>query len=201
MWELLNKILEYKITPDACLFLFSIKQKVISQNVDHEKCIENLIDAKMITYEDNNGVKKFTITPQGKAFIAKLDNYFIKAKKKTNIQLMGEDYANNIEAYRSIFPKGKLPSGVPARNNVKALGTAFRWFFESYDYTWDEVFKATKLYVHEYEKENYMYMMNSQYFISKQDKHRVKKSTLADYCDMIRDGVTTEEDHFKVKVV
>ena len=44
-------------------------------------------------------------------------------------------------------------------------------------------------------------MNNSQYFISKQDKHRVKSSTLADYCDMIRDGIDTEEQSFKEKVV
>ena len=57
------------------------------------------------------------------------------------------------------------------------------------------------MYVNEYQKNNYMYMQNSQYFISKQDKHKVKTSKLADYCDMIRDGIVNEEDHFKEKVV
>jgi hypothetical protein len=37
--------------------------------------------------------------------------------------------------------------------------------------------------------------------ICKQDKHRVKHSTLADYCDMIVEGVSTEEDHFRENVV
>jgi len=44
-------------------------------------------------------------------------------------------------------------------------------------------------------------MNNSQYFISKQDKHKVKTSKLSDYCDMIRDGVSTEQEYFKEKVV
>jgi hypothetical protein len=57
------------------------------------------------------------------------------------------------------------------------------------------------MYVNEYRDAEYMYMQTSQYFISKQDKHRVKHSTLADYCDMIRDGIDTEQQTFKEKVV
>ena len=106
-----------------------------------------------------------------------------------------------IKKYREVFPKGRLPSGVPARNNVKILTENFRWFFGEYDYSWNEIIKATKMYVNEYRDNQYMYMQNSQYFISKQDKHKVKTSKLSDYCDMIRDGVSTEEEHFKEKVV
>ena len=57
------------------------------------------------------------------------------------------------------------------------------------------------MYVNEYSANNYLYMQNSQYFISKQDKHRVKRSQLADYCDMIREGVEIDTKHFKEKVV
>ena len=57
------------------------------------------------------------------------------------------------------------------------------------------------MYVNEYRDAQYMYMQTSQYFICKQDKHKVKSSTLADYCDMIRDGVETEAKHFKENVI
>jgi hypothetical protein len=58
------------------------------------------------------------------------------------------------------------------------------------------------MYVKEYANNNYLYMMTSQYFISKQDKHKVKKSTLADYCDLVRDGVDTKpKEFFKDRVV
>jgi len=202
MWELLQKILEYRISPDACLFLFSVKEKVQSSFIDSGKCIEQLIDAEFITYQLDDGIKHITITEKGMAFIYLLDNYFTKAKKKTNIQLMGKDFVKHIDAYRELFPKGKLPSGLPARNNTKALGESFRWFFETFDYTWEEIHKATKMYVDEYRANDYLYMQTSQYFIAKQDKNKVKKSTLADYCDMVRDGITTEEPkHFKEKVV
>tara|TARA_R100001443_G_scaffold110012_1_gene121693 strand:- start:75 stop:596 length:522 start_codon:yes stop_codon:yes gene_type:complete len=144
---------------------------------------------------------QYKLSPIAKSFVARLDNYFIKAKKKTDIQLMGKDHLDNIHSYREIFPAKKLPSGKPARNNVKALNEAFRWFFETYDYEWSDIINATKMYVNEYRDKEYMYMQTSQYFISKQDKHKVKHSTLADYCDMIRDGVDTEEEHFKENVV
>lgn len=201
MWELLQKILEYRISPNACLFLFSVRENVQCPFVKHEDCIHELIDAEFITYDLNDQGRVINITEKGMAFIYLLDNYFVKAKKKTNIQLMGKEFVQNIETYRDIFPKGKLPSGMPARNNTKALGESFRWFFETFDYTWEEVHKATKMYVDEYRANNYLYMQTSQYFIAKQDKHKVKKSTLADYCDMVRDGVQTETQHFTEKVV
>jgi hypothetical protein len=158
---------------------------------------EHLVEAGMLEKEND----QYKMTAEGKAFCAKLDNYFIKAKKKTDIQLMGKDFSENISTYREIFPAKKLPSGTPARNNVKALGESFRWFFETYDYSWDDIINATRMYVNEYRDKEYMYMQTSQYFICKQDKHRVKNSRLADYCDMIRDGINTEEEHFKENVV
>lgn len=196
MWELFQKIMKVKITPNQALILFGMKQGVsLPNSLSEDK--EYLLKINMLTLED--GIYK--MTPDAKAFCAKLDNYFIKAKKKTDIQLMGKDFNEKIHTYREIFPAKKLPSGNPARNNVKALGENFRWFFETYDHTWDAIIKATKMYVNEYRDADYLYMQTSQYFISKQDKHRVKHSRLADYCDMIVDGVSTEDEHFKENVV
>ena len=66
---------------------------------------------------------------------------------------------------------------------------------------WDEIIDATKMYVNNFESQNYMYMKTSQYFVAKTDKNKVKSSDLADYCDMVRDGVEMEDNHFKEKVV
>ena len=173
-----------------------MKEK-ITVTVGVETNINDLVEKGFLTYNDN----VYKLTPQAKSFIAHLDNYFIKAKKKTDIQLMGKDFADQINIYRETFPNKRLPSGKPARVNVKMLSESFRWFFETYEYEWADVIKATKMYVNEYRDAEYMYMQTSQYFICKQDKHRVKSSTLADYCDMIRDGIDTEEQSFKEKVV
>jgi hypothetical protein len=193
MWELFRKIQKYSITPNQCMILFAFDEGVTPSDCD-------LTDTVAL-YNEGYINNKNEITPEGRKVIVTLNNYFTVNKKKTTKQLLGKSGALNIDQYRNIFPKGKLPSGVPARNNAKILTENFRWFFAEYDYTWEEVIKAAKMYVNEYQKNNYLYMQNSQYFISKQDKHKVKTSKLADYCDMIRDGISTEDDHFKEKVV
>jgi len=194
MWELFQKIQKYNITPNQCSLLFAFKEGITPSTYDKGDH-QALINENYINSENNS------ITPEGEKIIITLNNYFLVNKKKTNAQLLGKSGKLNISQYREIFPAIKLPSGVPARNNVKILTENFRWFFAEYDYTWEDVIKAAKMYVNEYRDKEYMYMQNSQYFISKQDKHKVKTSKLADYCDMIKDGVTTEEDYFKEKIV
>ena len=194
MWELFQKIQTYNITPNQCMLLFAFSEGITPSTYNKEDH-QILIDAGYLDSKNN------FITPESRKIIITLNNYFIISKKKTNKQLLGESGALNITQYREIFPATKLPSGVPARNNVKILTENFRWFFSEYDYTWEDILKATKMYVNEYRDNQYMYMQNSQYFISKQDKHKVKTSKLADYCDMIKEGVTTEEEHFKEKVI
>ena len=192
MWQIFQKILTNKLTPNQCLVLYGIHKK-IAVNVGGDEDLKYLLDEGFIV--DGK------LTAKSKKIIIEIDNYFVKSKKKTDIQLMGKDYANNIKLYREIFPAKKLPSGKPARNNVKILSESFRWFFETFDHTWDTVIKATRMYVNEYRDNDYLYMQTSQYFVCKQDKHKVKHSSLADYCDMIVDGVSTEDDHFTEKVV
>ena len=196
MWEFFQIITKAGMTPNECLSLFAVNMKITPH---HGHNIETLLEKGLIEYNEDK--EHYTITKEARAIMTQLDNYFKKAKKKTDIQLMGKDFVQKINTYREIFPAKKLPSGKPARQNVKALGSSFRWFFETYDYTWPEIIKATRMYVNEFRDKDYQYMMTSQYFISKQDKHRVKHSTLADYCDLIKEGIDTEDKHFKEKVV
>lgn len=196
MWEFFQIITKAGMTPNECLSLFAVNMKITPH---HGHNIETLLEKGLIEYNEDK--EHYTITKEARAIMTQLDNYFKKAKKKTDIQLMGKDFVQKINMYREIFPAKKLPSGKPARQNVKALGSSFRWFFETYDYTWPEIIKATRMYVNEFRDKDYQYMMTSQYFISKQDKHRVKHSTLADYCDLIKEGIDTEDKHFKEKVV
>lgn len=196
MWELFQIMLKNNLTPNQVLLLFGIKQGVSLPQVTND---DKLALERLGYLTLDNG--KYTMSAEAKSLIVHLDNYFTKAKKKTDAQLMGQDFVDKINIYREIFPNIKLPSGKPARVNVKMLSESFRWLFETYDYTWDQIIKATKMYVNEYRDAQYMYMQTSQYFICKQDKHKVKSSTLADYCDMIRDGIETESKHFKENVI
>ena len=196
MWELFQIMLKNNLTPNQVLLLFGIKQGVSLPQVTND---DKLALEKLGFLVLENG--KYTMSAEAKSLIVHLDNYFTKAKKKTDAQLMGQDFVDKINTYREIFPNIKLPSGKPARVNVKMLSESFRWLFETYDYTWEQIIKATRMYVNEYRDAQYMYMQTSQYFICKQDKHKVKSSTLADYCDMIRDGIETEAKHFKENVI
>jgi hypothetical protein len=196
MWELFQIMLKNNLTPNQVLLLFGIKQGVSLPQVTND---DKLALEKLGFLVLENG--KYTMSAEAKSLIVHLDNYFTKAKKKTDAQLMGQDFVDKINIYREVFPNIKLPSGKPARVNVKMLSESFRWLFETYDYTWEQIIKATRMYVNEYRDAQYMYMQTSQYFICKQDKHKVKSSTLADYCDMIRDGIETESKHFKENVI
>ena len=196
MWQLFQIMLKNNLTPNQVLLLFGIKQGVSLPQVTND---DKLALERLGYLTLDNG--KYTMSAEAKSLIVHLDNYFTKAKKKTDAQLMGQDFVDKINIYREIFPNIKLPSGKPARVNVKMLSESFRWLFETYDYTWEQIIKATKMYVNEYRDAQYMYMQTSQYFICKQDKHKVKSSTLADYCDMIIDGIETESKHFKENVI
>jgi hypothetical protein len=107
----------------------------------------------------------------------------------------------DVDQYLILFPKGKLPSGKPARINKKVISEAFIWFFKNYDYEWDIVMKATALYVDEFETKNYLYMKNSQYFIRKQMSDKSWDSELANYCDLIINGTDDTSSHFSENVV
>jgi len=192
-------MLKNKITPNQCLLLFGIKNKIsLNGTLNQHLEIKGLLVEDLTKVNHDGSV---SITIKGEKLIRIFDNYFIKAKKKTNSQLMGKAFLESIQKYRVLFPARKLPSGKPARVNIKTLEKSFRWFFEEYDYSWEQILKATAQYVNEYEDKEYMYMKTSQYFISKEDKNKVKHSELADYCDMIEEGVETDDQSFKEKVV
>jgi hypothetical protein len=179
--------------------LYGIKNKITFPIKYKQDDASELIGLGLIIYKEG---PMYSLTEKGKRICAKYTNYFNVAKKRTAKQLLGKDYVEMLKMYREAFPAGKLPSGKPGRQNVKTLENAFRWFFETYDYTWEEVCHATILYVAYYEKRDYLYMKTSQYFICKSDKNKVKHSELADYCDMVRDGATLEDaEYFKEKVV
>ena len=181
------------------LLLYGIKNSISFPIKYKQDDAGTLIKLGLLAFKEG---ARYYITPKGKKICAKYNSLFRVAKKRTAKQLLGKDYVEMLKMYREAFPAGKLPSGKPGRQNIKTLENAFRWFFETYDYTWEEVVHATVMYINEYKEKDYMYMKTSQYFICKSDKNKIKHSELADYCDMIRDGVTLEtREHFKEKVV
>ena len=195
MQELFSKILQQGLTPNAVYVLYCIKEKV--------KCSDSVnFNLEIIKLKSGNYLtENLELSGNTLKFIQEIEGYFKKSKKKTSKTLMGDEFLENIKTYNECFPATKLPSGVYARVNVKSLENAFRWFFETFDYSWEVVIQATEKYVEEYSINRYNYMRNSQYFIRKQNTDKTWDSTLATYCDMISQDDYEPPVFFKEKIV
>jgi hypothetical protein len=195
MEEIFNKLLQAQITPNGLYVLYCIKNKV--------KCSDSVnFNIEVLRLKSGNYLtESLELSGNSLKFIDEIDGYFKKSKKKTSKDLMGDSFQDNLKLYNEIFPKGKLPSGVPARVNIKGLENAFRWFFENFSYSWETVLKATEKYVDEYSMNRYNYMRNSQYFVRKQNTDKTWDSTLATYCDMIEADDYEEPNYFKENIV
>jgi hypothetical protein len=158
---------------------------------------QSLFDNEMIV-ETKDG--KYFVTQKGEGLIKKIETLF--RKEVAGSKKVDSDFTANVEAYRELFPNIKLPSGVYARSAVKNLEPALIWFFENFNYSWDTVLKATKMYINEYEIKRWMYLKNSQYFIRKQNAYKQYTSELANYCENILNGADENNKNvFESKVV
>jgi hypothetical protein len=195
MEEIFNKLLQAQITPNGLYVLYCIKNKI--------KCSDSInFNIEVLRLKSGNYLtESLELSGNSLKFISEIDGYFKKSKKKTSKDLMGDSFQDNLKLYNELFPKGKLPSGVPARVNIKGLENAFRWFFENFSYSWETVLKATEKYVDEYSMSRYNYMRNSQYFVRKQNTDKTWDSTLATYCDMIEADDYEEPNYFKENIV
>jgi len=193
MEELFTEILKHRITPNQLYLLYAIRNKVstvgINPHLELRGLVPKFVDNKELTGEAQDLLNYFDGVVGGK-------------KAKVTKSVLGNNAAEMIQKYMELFPKKKLPSGKLARSNVKNLETNFKWFFSNFDYSWETILKATGMYVDEYEKNNFMYMQTSKYFICKTQSDKSKLSELADYCELVESGGELDTDsYFKEKVV
>ena len=195
MNEFFKKLVEGDITPNSFYVLMCIYTGIKpNNNVSYDLELHKLLSAEWVRDD-------LSLTQKSLIFIEELSSYFRKTKKKSSIDLMGDNFSTCIKKYNELFPSKKLGSGKYARTNIKTLEASFRWFFETYDYEWKDIYDAAKKYVKEYEMKNYEYMRTSQYFIRKQNLDKSFESDLATYCDMLNEGGSNEEDIFREKIV
>ncbi len=193
--EFFDEMSKHQLTPNQYYLLCCVRDGISSLLINTHLEIRNLKSKDWITQEES--VSKYKLTPKAYTLIDQLETLFRVNKKKTTKQLLGDSFKNNIVSYREMFPNQKLPSGKAARSAVGNLEKAFRWFFENFDYSWEVILQATAVYINEHQKNNYLYMRTSQYFIRKDNL-----SDLADICDNILSGGYQEEKKlYSVKVV
>lgn len=185
-------ILKHNLSPNQIYFLDCCRSKIRPSdkviNVEAERTI-----AIRQGYLSEEGV----ITDKALVVLDEFETFLVKTKKKVATDVLGDKFLDRIKEYREIFPKGFLPHGEIARQSVEELKNKFIWFFKTYpDYDWDLVLEAASYYNFLKAKEGYKYMATSSYFIQKTDtKSKAHKSTLADYCSLIKEdpGILTRE--------
>lgn len=165
--------------------LWCIFYKAEIKNVNLHTELRALKTAKFVS-------ESGTITDLGKVIVSEMD------VPKRGVEVT----TSMVDKYLALFPKIKLPSGKYARSDKNNIIKNFEWFFKTFDYSWEEVLKATANYVDEYERKGFLYMMTSQYFISKVGSDRLRTSELANQCNMLRTGEDSYgQDTFHENVV
>jgi hypothetical protein len=195
MTDIFTRLIQEGLTPNTYYVLHCIREKIVPH-----KSVNKELECKRLQ-TDHWLTENLELTSKSLIFMEEINGYFKRTKKKTSQDLMGQDFVRNIEKYVEIFPNKKLSSGKYARVNAKNLEAPFRWFFENYDYSWEEINKATEKYVDEFSIRRYEFMRTAQYFIRKQNIDKSFESDLATYCEIIRSGDDEEQVYFSEKVV
>jgi len=195
MEEIFNKLIKEDLSPNTYYVLHCIKDKIVPNNF-----VNTGIESRRL---QNNGWlnEDLQLTNKSIIFIEEINSFFRKSKSTTSKNLMGDEFLIKIQEYIEIFPNKKLSSGKYARVNIKSLEVPFRWFFETYNYSWDTILVATEKYVTEYSLKNYEFMRTAQYFIRKQESDKNFISDLATYCEFISTGGDAETFYFKENIV
>jgi hypothetical protein len=195
MTDIFTRLIQEDLTPNTYYVLHCIREKIVPH-----KFVNKELECKRL---QNNLwlTESLELTSKSLIFMEEINGYFKRTKKKTSQDLMGKDFIANIEGYVEIFPNIKLSSGKYARVNAKNLEAPFKWFFETYDYDWETILKATERYVDEYSIRRYEYMRTAQYFIRKQNIDKSFESDLATYCEILKTNPDDQQVYFSENVV
>jgi hypothetical protein len=200
MMEMFHLIREKELSPNQFYLLCCLKENEASKFINVHQELRSLVTDGWIT-EDEHKVN-YKLSVEAITFVNQVEALFSITKKKTNNQIMGQDYASKVLEFLDIFPKIKLPSGKFARSDKKNIEMALRWFIQTYSYDWTIILNATKMYVDDYERANYKYMQTSQYFIRKQNPDKSWASELANWCAQAESGPSdNQEKYFSEKVI
>ena len=195
MTDIFTRLIQEELTPNTYYVLHCIRERIVPHKFVNKELECKRLQSNLWLTED------LQLTSKSLIFMEEINGYFKRTKKKTSQDLMGKDFIANIEGYVEIFPNIKLSSGKYARVNAKNLEAPFKWFFETYDYDWETILKATERYVDEYSIRRYEYMRTAQYFIRKQNIDKSFESDLATYCEILKTNPDDQQVYFSENVV
>lgn len=183
---MLGEYLEVYKRAELRMYEFALLVLVFEQNHEylHEIHDNNFIDFNTgIKYLETQGLVKqhgeqpsdISLRKSGEDLFNK---YYGKKKKKKDL-----DVHKWYPYWREIFPQGSNSSGYRYRgNNLEGLKKMVK-FVDTYDFTKEEIFQATKNYVERFAIRGYAYMQQAHYFIEKKDSG----SSLAAECEGLRE--------------
>jgi len=183
---MLGEYLEVYKKAELRMYEFALLVLIYEQNHEYLEEIHNnnFIDFNTgIKYLETQGfVKQYGEKPtdivlrmSGETLFNK---YFSKKKKKEK-----SDVHTWIDIWREIFPAGSNTAGYRYRGNRLEALKKMTKFVDTYDFTKEEIFQATKNYVDKFAIRGYAYMQQAHYFIDKKDSG----SSLASECEGVRE--------------
>ena len=186
--QLWMTLIKHKISPNQIYFLDCCREKIqpsndlINQTAEKSICeIKGLINDKGI------------LTHKAITILDEFETLLVKTKRVVTTTVLGDDFIDKINEYKEYFPK-KLATG-PGRQSVRELKQKLVWFFKNYpEYNWEDVLEAANYYKYERGQVNNEFMANSSNFIKKDTMSKESVSKLADYCQLIKDGVKDENN-------
>lgn len=201
MQEYFAAIAQSQLTPNQTYLLYSIRSQTTPEQINIHQELRSLTPVWL-------NPTTSTLTAKSVLFLNQIDTLSgkkavkISHKADTPLQKMGEGYLDKITEYRELFPPGMLPSGVSSRKPIPELEKKFFKFFTIFpDYSWDNIISATKKYVEHYAAEDYKYMKNSAYFISKEDASGAASYELASQIDMLDQDDLPQTSYYAVRTV
>lgn len=102
--------------------------------------------------------------------------------KLAKIDKRVEEMNSWIEEWCNLFPENiKNGAGMPVKSDVQTCARKMIWFLKEYkQYTKDDIFEVTQMYLLDRKNKNYEYTITSEYFINKDKKSSPMANLLAD---------------------
>lgn len=190
MKDLFQLLKHYNLTPNSHYLMYCLEHNLkidlpISYSTEmHKLQLEGYLD------------DKFKITEKAKKILIELSTIYFKKYNVENQSVIqktevvnasvDQKYKENLIKYKELFPTSK-EAGKVVRTNLKDIDQRMTWFIKNYpEYTWDDILKATKMYI-ESLNGDYLYCINSTYFIKKDDKNKNSISSLANWCETAKE--------------
>jgi hypothetical protein len=204
--QVLDVIRKYGITIDQLFILLALYDEAVGlldtydgDNTSTKVLVEQYQPLHIhgfIKYTGSESSRVYELDDPGKALVESIRVLFDEPDGEKQVNAIVKELSSK---YLALWPSMRLPSGVTSRVSIVEIEKRLRSFINTYraplkrEYgiklTSDLILQATKGYVERYAAQQYMYMVNSAYFIQKKEK-----SSLADEIIALQQGITAKPE-------